>query len=476
MSSAHDNNDMGGSPPPNTSPVRARRASLKAQEAAGAKARSERLREATASAATAASAELAAEAKAVEEAAAAAISAVADAKAAEDAAAKVVEDSFPFDISTINRGTCVATGCTRPCVIEFTTENARLLPYCGVACSKKPTNEGAPSLAQQAQLSRPSSAGPPGGGPAYEQLAQQSSLAHQASALAQQSLAQPCLRSIGEVSSALSQGAISHHDALRALITSSDADTRMGIKMVMDDIKESIRDAVRDEATVTKSKLSTSLAPGGDTSAQWRNSRSHATRTLHLTDISTRHTLQLDLATGVQVADLPATKPMQQSEPYILMYVLIHFGSASRTKLLMTAADTDILMLWVTERLHLGSKVEAVECTIRHLLFDYDSEDCSLSMADLVRTRAEFLLQTETARFRSTQPSEAKTSNSRGRGSSTAPPRSSQAGFCFQWTKNLPCAARSMQNGVCKFSHICGKDLGGGIICREPHREGDHSG
>jgi len=413
---------------------------LKAQEAAGAKARSERLREATASAATAASAELAAEAKAVEEAAAAAISAVADAKAAEDAAAKVVEDSFPFDISTINRGTCVATGCTRPCVIEFTKEGARLLPYCGAACSKKPTNEGAPSLAQLAQPSRPSSAGPPGGGPAYEQLAQQSSLAHQASALAQQSLAQPCLRSIGEVYSALSQGAISHHDALdalRALITSSDADTRMGIKMVMDDIKESIRDAVRDEATVTKSKLSTSLAPGGDTSAQWRNSRSHATRTLHLTDISTRHTLQLDLATGVQVADLPATKPMQQSEPYILMYVLIHFGSASRTKLLMTAADTDILMLWVTERLHLGSKVEAVECTIRHLLFDYDSEDCSLSMADLVRTRAEFLLQTETARFRSTQPSEAKTSNSRGRGSSTAPPRSSQAGLPLRLHKDV---------------------------------------
>lgn len=452
---------------------------MKAQEAADAKARAERLREATASAAAAASDALAAEAKAAEEAeaAAAAVSAVADAKAAEDAAAKNVEDSFPFDVSTINRGTCVATGCTRPCVIEFTKEGARLLPYCGATCSKKPTNEGTPSLAQLAQLSQPS-AGPPGGGPAYDQLA------HQAPALARQSPAQPCLRSIGEVYSALSQGAISHHDALdalRALITSSDADTRMGIKMVMDDIKETIRDAATDEAAAAKSKLSTSLAPGGDTSAQWRNSRSHATRTLHLTDISTRHTLQLDLATGVQVADLPATKPMQQSEPYILVYVLIHFGSASRTKLLMTAADTDVLMLWVTERLHLGSKVEAVECTIRHLLFDYDSEDCSLSMADLVRTRAEFLLQTETARFRSKQPSEGRTSNSRGGGSSkksgaAAPPRSSQAGFCFQWTKNLPCAARSMQNGVCKFPHICGKDLGGGIICRESHREGDHRG
>jgi hypothetical protein len=48
--------------------------------------------------------------------------------------------------------------------------------------------------------------------------------------------------------------------------------------------------------------------------------------------------------------------------------------------LLMTAADTDVLMLWVTECLHLGSKVEAVECTIRHLLFDYDQTQPSVTV------------------------------------------------------------------------------------------------
>jgi len=211
----------------------------------------------------------------------------------------------------------------------------------------------------------------------------------------------------------------------------------------------------------------------------WIKSRAHATRTLHLTHEDSRRSVQIDLSSGHAVADLPATKPISNAN--ILVYILFTFFAEAQASSMASASDLLVLSHWVAERLYTNARVDALECSIRRILYEADANEAGLCLADLVRSRAEFILQGETVRY------SAKHSGSSG-GSSGG---SSRAGkgtpggqqskpklsgdFCYNWTRGEACAPSSKRNGVCRFPHVCGKPLPGGGVCREKHKQADCS-
>ena len=106
--------------------------------------------------------------------------------------------------------------------------------------------------------------------------------------------------------------------------------------------------------------------------------------TLHLTCLETSHTVKWDSSTGAQVADIPATTAV--SDPWVFMCVFLHFRHAASVASLLSEDDLHELGAFVTERMYTGSKTEAIECTVRKLLYTLDVDStCTGTMALALR-------------------------------------------------------------------------------------------
>ena len=129
---------------------------------------------------------------------------------------------------------------------------------------------------------------------------------------------------------------------------------------------------------------------------------------------------------------------------------------------------------FVTERLYTRSRTEAVEGTIRKLLYTLDMDKSgSLTLTSLVMTRAPMELLAEENRFAAIDPQQK--GGPEGGSKAGKKSREGPAQPCFNWARGQPCAASAVrEDGSCRFSHVCGMDLGGGLICEEPHRQADH--
>jgi hypothetical protein len=283
------------------------------------------------------------------------------------------------------------------------------------------------------------------------------------------------------VGTAIQDGTLSTGDAiavLRGLITTSPIDDIPRIEVLLRSLADDRR-AESAEAPRGRDGLGPAIA--GKLTALWSESTVSSARTLFLTE-SVRPTVSFDINTGL-VAEMPASKPITNA--HVLHWILHHFQDAALTAGACSPEDALQLGLWVSERMYTGSRVDALECSVRRLLFHVDTGAVSSeapSLSDVIRSRAEFVLQAETIRFgsRPKGPTNTPDAGRSGRSQprerqqqqrSSAPP---SGDFCFNWARGLQCSERSKVNGVCRFSHICGKDLGGGRICRESHRQADH--
>lgn len=219
---------------------------------------------------------------------------------------------------------------------------------------------------------------------------------------------------------------------------------------------------------------------GGPLSAEYRRARRLTSSTLHLTSESASHTIRYDPVLGAQLADLPATKPLRSEQ--VFNYVLAVFRHSALEKSLFSATDAHELCIFVAERLYTRSRVDALECTVRRLLYDVDAADGAIALADLVCTRGESVLTSEISRFAALSPTVHTTPRTPFR--PERPPSADPASrerenrFCVNWAMGRPCSAATQVNGVCRFEtagkHICGKPLGDGTICQELHRRSEH--
>ena len=118
---------------------------------------------------------------------------------------------------------------------------------------------------------------------------------------------------------------------------------------------------------------------------------------LHLIGPETSHTVKWDSSTGAQVADIPATTAV--SDPWVFMCVFLHFRHAASVASLLSEDDLHELGAFVTERMYTGSKTEAIECTVRKLLYTLDVDSTgTMALASLVMTRGPMELQAEEGR------------------------------------------------------------------------------
>ena len=235
-------------------------------------------------------------------------------------------------------------------------------------------------------------------------------------------------------------------------------------------------------SSVTHAKPSGDKPPlgvslGGPLSAEYRRARRLTSSTLHLTSESASHTIRYDPVLGAQLADLPATKPIKSEQ--VFNYVLAVFRHNALDKSLLSATDAHELCIFVAERLYTRSRVDALECTVRRLLYDVDAADGAIALADLVCTRGENVLTSEISRFTALSPITPTAPRFRpDRPSADPAPRERENRFCLNWALGRPCSDRTKVNGVCRFEtegkHICGKPLGDGAICQEHHRRSEH--
>jgi hypothetical protein len=290
--------------------------------------------------------------------------------------------------------------------------------------------------------------------------------------------------SLADVVSELRRGTLGPADAisrLRILTVFSDATDLLRITCLMDDLRKELATAVPVGEQGAQAKAVGALAGlpmGGEKSATWRAARRMTTFTLHLTSPETAHTIKWDPSSGAQVADIPATRAI--SDPFVFMCIFLHFRHAALEAQLMTEEDLHELGTFVAEKMYTRSKTEAIEGTVRKLLYTLDVDTSgTLTLASLVMTRAPMELQAEECRYAALAVSKGR-SSSQGSGAGSKPSGQSRAkgsakgetsGACFNWSKGLNCAPSSLRkDGTCRFEHVCGFDLGGGNYCKEPHK------
>jgi uncharacterized membrane protein YgcG len=207
--------------------------------------------------------------------------------------------------------------------------------------------------------------------------------------------------------------------------------------------------------------------------------------TLHLSSTEVAHTVKWDPSSGTQIADIPATKAI--TDQNVLMCIFLHFRHAMVVAALLSEDDLHELGTFVTERLYTRSRTDAVESTIRKLLYTLDMDKTgSLTLTSLVMTRAPMELLAEENRFATIAPQRSTPKKGGSSGGSKAGNNSRSSGGgassgggssqqCFNWAKGQPCAASALRkDGSCRFAHVCGTDLGGGLTCKEHHRPADH--
>ena len=288
----------------------------------------------------------------------------------------------------------------------------------------------------------------------------------------------------GDIVSSLRKKTITHDDAidqLRILSTVADAAEIARISFLIDDLR---KDAAAEKEPARDARVAGALAGlpmGGECSATWRAARRLTLFTLHVTGPETAHTVKWDASSGSTIADVPATKPI--ADGLIFICILFHFRHAAVEAALLTEADLHELCTFVSERMYTRSRTEAIECTVRKMLYTLDTDTTgTLTLASLVQTRAPTELQAEECRYAALSgrsgPGSKSGSSARGSGSGSAPAKAAKGpakgSHCFNWSKGSPCASAHLTNGVCRFDHICGKDLGNGDICRAAHRQSEH--
>ena len=179
------------------------------------------------------------------------------------------------------------------------------------------------------------------------------------------------------------------------------------------------------------------------------------------------------------IADVASIKPIKNH--FLLIYVIEEFRGMVNAEALLHEDDLSALNRYVAEALFTAAPTDAVECSVRRLLYEYDLKPDLMTLADLIATRGDPFLNSETRRLAASTrlPSASKraapASNSRGGASKP----SDGGDYCFNWSAGSPCSVRYMDNGVCRYDaagkHICGKDLGSGSFCQGKHRRSDHS-
>ena len=188
---------------------------------------------------------------------------------------------------------------------------------------------------------------------------------------------------------------------LRILTVFADAADLARIACLMGDLRKDIATtssaAVEQGAQMKAVSVLAGLPMGGQLSTTWRAARRLTNFTLHLIGPETSHTVKWDSSTGAQVADIPATTAV--SDPWVFMCVFLHFRHAASVASLLSEDDLHELGAFVTERLYTGSKTEAIECTVRKLLYTLDVDSTgTMALASLVMTRGPMELQAEEGR------------------------------------------------------------------------------
>jgi hypothetical protein len=209
---------------------------------------------------------------------------------------------------------------------------------------------------------------------------------------------------LADVASELRRGSLGPTDAiarLRILTVFADAADLARIACLMGDLRKDIATtssaAVEQGAQMKAVSVLAGLPMGGQLSTTWRAARRLTNFTLHLIGPETSHTVKWDSSTGAQVADIPATTAV--SDPWVFMCVFLHFRHAASVASLLSEDDLHELGAFVTERLYTGSKTEAIECTVRKLLYTLDVDSTgTMALASLVMTRGPMELQAEEGR------------------------------------------------------------------------------
>ena len=276
------------------------------------------------------------------------------------------------------------------------------------------------------------------------------------------------------IAKARQAGALSTSDAIDQLVnltTFASPEDLSRIKVLLDTFQTELRDAAAAPPVVAPEH---GILSGGAVSTAYRKAISITHRTLHLTHTNLKTAVQFDLSTGAHYADIPTMKAM--TNQHVFAYALTTFAYDAISSNLLSVEDVKELQLFASERLYTCSETEAIDYTLRRLFDELDGDDCGSSLADIIRLKADYFLHSESSRLslEPTAPSSIPEQTSRRDSPQQADMAKRPDTFCWNWARSLPCSAASLdEDGVCKFPHICGNDLGDGETCKGEHRQAD---